>query len=84
MKFELLANETLLHLFEFLSTTDLTHAFHGLNARLNSLVSDHLAECSIDFRSMYSNDFIAICRDYLPTLIVFTRKNDPSQRLNFG
>jgi hypothetical protein len=88
MTFESLANETLLHLFEFLSTTDLIHAFHGLKTRLNSLLLDHFAVYGIDFRSMYSDDFVAICREYLPTLIdkvpslYLPEKNGPSQRLN--
>ncbi|CAF4846267.1 unnamed protein product [Rotaria sp. Silwood1] len=69
MNFESLANELILYLFEFVRTDYLFHAFHGLNSRFDSLLVHHFIIFGIDFRSFYSNDFVTICQEYLPTLI---------------
>jgi hypothetical protein len=67
--FELLANELLLDLFEYLSTVHLPGAFLGLNSRFDTLIFVHLRTYYLDFRSVSKNDFEIICQRYLPTII---------------
>ena len=47
----------------------ITHLIHGRKGRFNSFLVHYFEVHGIDFRSMYSDDFVAICREYLPTLI---------------
>jgi hypothetical protein len=68
MSFESLSNELLLDLFEFLSTTHLIRAFHGLNLRFNSLIYDHLQIHGINFSSVSKRAFDIICEQHLPSL----------------
>lgn len=59
MNFELLANELLLDLFEYLDTNDLFHAFYNLNIRLNELLFTHCQlHGNLNFQSISKN----ICR----------------------
>ncbi|CAF2746096.1 unnamed protein product [Rotaria sp. Silwood2] len=62
MNLESLANELLIDIFEFLSCAHLLHAFHGLNARFDSLLLDHFRTHGLDFRSILKHDFNVICR----------------------
>ncbi|CAF5129722.1 unnamed protein product, partial [Rotaria sp. Silwood1] len=69
MKFEELANEIILELFELLDTVTLIHAFSGLNFRLNQLIFSRIRTYHLDLRSISKNDFNLICYQYLPTII---------------
>lgn len=87
MNFESLANELLLHIFEFLPTHHLIDAFHGLNFRFNSLIFHHFAVSGIDSRSFHANNFVTICQKYAPSLIdklppMYLLEKDSSQLLN--
>lgn len=69
MSLESLPNELLLNLFEFLTCPRLLHAFIGLNARFDTLLLVYIQEHSLDFQSMYKQDFDIICQRYLPSII---------------
>jgi hypothetical protein len=69
MILELLANETLLDLFEFFHVVDLLLAFHGLNSRFNALLFVHFRHFHVDLRSISKHDFDFICRQYLPSIV---------------
>ncbi len=69
MRLELLANEILLDLFEYLNTSDLFHAFYNLNYRFKQLLRTHIRFYSLDFRSISKDCFDAICEQYLPSTI---------------
>ncbi|CAF0847749.1 unnamed protein product [Adineta steineri] len=68
MNFELLANELILDIFEYLNSTQLLRAYHGLNIRLNNLLYLHFQNYSLDFRSVIKKDFNDICQNILPLL----------------
>jgi hypothetical protein len=65
MSLELLSNELLLDLFEFLTVIDLLHAFHGLNARFDTLLLVNFRAYHLDFRSISKTAFDMVCRDHL-------------------
>ncbi len=69
MRLELLANEILLDLFEYLNTSDLFHAFYNLNYRFKQLLRTHIRFYSLDFRSISKDCFDIICEQYLPSTI---------------
>ncbi len=66
---ELLCNELLLELFEFLDTAHLIRAFFGLNYRFNQLLYTHLRDHQLSFQSISKEDFNVICQRYLPLII---------------
>ena len=68
MKFENLANELLLELFEYLPIMDLFHVFYGLNRRFNTLLNVNFRAFHLDCRSMRKHDFDVICQKYLPNI----------------
>jgi hypothetical protein len=48
-----------------LTGVDLLHAFHGLNARFDTLLFVHFRFYRLDFRSISKTAFDVICRDHL-------------------
>jgi hypothetical protein len=60
MKFELLTNEILLDLFEFLDAVDLLRAFSDINTRFDSLLFTNFHAYQLDFQLISSSqiDFI--------------------------
>ncbi len=68
MKFEFLANELLLDIFEYLPSVHLLRSFYNLNLRFNNLLFVHFRSFSLDFRSVSQYDFNLICREYLPSI----------------
>jgi hypothetical protein len=62
MNLESLANELFLDLFEYLSSDNLLHAFHGLNSRFDALLLDHFRTHGLDLRSISKHAFNRICR----------------------
>mgnify|MGYP001036894548 CR=1 FL=1 len=71
MYFELLANELILDLFEYLDGTNLLYCFSGLNSRLNHLLLFHFRSYHFDFRSISRRKFETICRYSIP--LIFDR-----------
>ncbi len=70
MSLELLANELLFDLFDYLSSVDLFHSFNGLNSRFDSLMIEYFRNNkSIDFRLIFKEDLNLIRRRYLPLFI---------------
>jgi hypothetical protein len=70
MCFELIPNELLFDLFEYLSSVDLFHAFNGLNIRFDNLLIEYFqVRKSIDFRLIYKEDLNLIRQRYLPVVI---------------
>ena len=67
MTMEILANELILDTFEYLSATDLFHAFHGLNERFDGLLREYLrVHPYVDFRLGYKDEIQLMRRQYLP------------------
>ncbi|CAF0742001.1 unnamed protein product [Adineta ricciae] len=66
MKMELLANELLLDLFEYLHPLELLHSFYGLNIRLNNLLFLYLRSHSLDCRWISQRSFTDLCQNILP------------------
>ena len=73
MSLELLANELLLDIFEFLTTQEIFRAFHRLNHRFDVLLTIAFQNMGLDFRSLSKRDIKALCREYLPSVIDHTR-----------
>src|SRR5205085_12283063 len=70
MSLELLANELLFDLFEYLSYVDLFHSFNGLNSRFDNLLIEYFQiHKSFDFRLIFKEDLNIIRRRYLPLFI---------------
>jgi hypothetical protein len=69
MKFEELANELLLDLFELLDAVPLLRAFHNLNSRFNTLLFTHFRAYHLDFRSLSKHNFDIICQQHIPLII---------------
>jgi hypothetical protein len=57
MNLELLANELLLDLFEYLNGIHLFRAFHGLNSRFNNLLLTYFRFYALDFQSVSKTGF---------------------------
>ena len=69
MTMELLANEILMDIFEYLSLNDLFRAFDHLNSRFSVLISSFIQYPSqVNFQCMLKNEFDRICREYLPLM----------------
>lgn len=73
MRLESLANELLLDSFEYLTTKEILRAFHNLNRRFNTLLTDAFKNMGFDFRSLSKRDVNVICQTYLPLTIDRTR-----------
>ena len=69
MNFELLPNELILYLFEYLSVIQLFHGFLGLNSRFNKLLYEQFQKFHLDFRLISKTNFNHICQNYLPLII---------------
>lgn len=68
MRFELLPNELLLELFEFINGVYLFRAFYGLNTRLDNLILLHCRTFQFNFDHVSKEDFYIICQQYLPSI----------------
>jgi hypothetical protein len=69
MKFEELANELLIELFEFIDFIHLLRTFYDLNSRFNNLIFIHYRKYHLNFRSVSKYEFNIICGQYLPSII---------------
>jgi hypothetical protein len=69
MRFESLANELLLDLFEFFDTAHLLRAFIGLNSRFNQLLYYHFRVHQLNLQSLSKEDFENISENHLPLII---------------
>lgn len=67
MNFELLPNETILDLFEYLSPFDLFHGFYNLNSRFNRLLQ--FRKFHLDFRLLLKSKCNSMCENYVPWII---------------
>jgi hypothetical protein len=66
---EHLANEILMEIFEYLTFTDLLHAFHRLNSRFHNLLFKYFHGHNLDFQSISKQEFDECIREYLPLII---------------
>ena len=69
MRLELLSNELLLDLFEYIPTVDLFRCLQNLNARINDLLFVRFRSYQLDLRSISKHDFDFICREHIPLVI---------------
>ena len=70
MALELLANELLFDLFDYMSDVDLFHSFNGLNNRFDNLLLDYYQnKKSFDFRLILKEDLFKIFLLYIPYLM---------------
>ena len=67
-RLEILANELLLDIFEYMSTAHLIHAFFGLNSRFHQLLYTHFRNRELNFQFIDKQNFDIICRQHLPAL----------------
>ena len=65
MNLELLANELLIEVFDYLYSVELLRSFHGLNQRLNDLIDNYFRKHRLDFRRSTKKDFDEICQKTL-------------------
>ncbi|CAF3924113.1 unnamed protein product [Rotaria sp. Silwood1] len=68
MNFELLPNEIILDLFEYLSLIDLFRGFFALNFRFNKLLYQQFQKYHLDFRLISKTNFNNICQYYLSSI----------------
>ena len=68
MNLELLPNEILLDLFEYLNGVDIFHGFYGLNSRFNLLLYKQFQIYSFQFDSISKYKFDIICQQHLPLI----------------
>ncbi|CAF1582181.1 unnamed protein product [Adineta ricciae] len=68
MLLEFLPTELLLHLFEYLSISDLFRAFRRLNIRFDQLLHVQFQKFHLNFRSISKTEFYQICQNYLPLI----------------
>lgn len=66
MTLEILANELLLEIFEYLNTIHLLHAFHNLNLRFNTLISIHCRIYHFDYHGMSIDKLNEFFQEQLP------------------
>ncbi len=89
MRLELLCDELLLYLFEFLNDVHLFRAFYGLNYRFDTLLFDYSRSYCLDFRSIPKRDFQTICEKYAPSIvdrvtsICFSDDDDTPQQIKY-
>ncbi|UJR32939.1 hypothetical protein I4U23_020400 [Adineta vaga] len=69
MHIESFANELFLEVFQYLTTSNIYHAFHGLNDRFDTIILEYFRTCDINFRSISKYDFDFICEHYLTQTI---------------
>ncbi|UJR19860.1 hypothetical protein I4U23_022993 [Adineta vaga] len=68
MSLELLANELLLLLFEYLNGIYLFRAFYNLNSRFDTLLIEYFRKHSFDFHFVSKQEFDLTCQQYLPLI----------------
>ncbi|CAM2698650.1 unnamed protein product [Rotaria socialis] len=68
MSLELLPNEILLDVFDYLNGIDLLRTFYGLTSRFNILLHERFQNCSIELNSVSKRDFDRICQQHLPAM----------------
>ncbi len=69
MSLELLGNELLLDLFQFLSTAQLLRVFNRLNHRFDTLLLEHFCAHGSHFRSLSKHDFDIIFQQHLSSIV---------------
>ncbi|CAF4092271.1 unnamed protein product, partial [Rotaria sp. Silwood1] len=69
MKFELLPNEILFDLFDYLNGVDLLNAFYGLNYHFNFLLYKQYRSCRFIFNWISKYNFDIICSQHLPFIV---------------
>ncbi|CAF3969829.1 unnamed protein product [Adineta steineri] len=82
LRFESLANELLLEIFEYFDVFDLLRAFDGLNSRFNTLLYEHFRAYYLDLRRISSQDFNTLFRNRRVSIvdrIVSLRLGDRSE-----
>jgi hypothetical protein len=68
MNFELLPNEILLDLFDYMNGVDLLCAFYGLNLRFNFLLYKQFRAFHFNFNFASKPNFDMICQQHLPII----------------
>jgi hypothetical protein len=66
MNLELLPNEILLDVFDYLNGIDLLRVFYGLNSRFNFLLCNQFRSYRFPFNSISKRNFDIICQQHLP------------------
>jgi hypothetical protein len=69
MNFELLPNEIILDLFEYISFIHLFRGFFNLNLRFNILLSEQFHKFYLDLRLISKTTFNYACQNYVPSVI---------------
>jgi hypothetical protein len=69
MKFEELANELLVELFEFFDLIHLLRAFYGLNCRFNNLIFIHYRTYHLNLQSVSKGELNIFCQQHLPSIL---------------
>ncbi|CAF0976387.1 unnamed protein product [Didymodactylos carnosus] len=68
-KFENLANETIMDIFEYLDAVNLYPSFYNLNYRLNAILNDKRLYISVDFSSKVNDkQFHFTCENIIPQI----------------
>ncbi|CAF1031841.1 unnamed protein product [Didymodactylos carnosus] len=68
-RFELLPNETIMDMYEYLDIFDIMHSFSNLNSRFNSLINDSRIYVSLDLSSAINDiRFDIVSREILPQI----------------
>ncbi|CAF0738756.1 unnamed protein product [Adineta steineri] len=68
MNFNVLPNEILLAVFEYLNGNDLFYTFYGLNARINALLYKQYRCYYFDFFVLPKRNFDLICQQHIPMI----------------
>ncbi|CAF1273505.1 unnamed protein product [Adineta ricciae] len=92
MNIEILPNELVFKLFEYLHIADQFQAFYNLNSRFNQLLSSHLKTHNcLNLFSVSKTNFDVICRNYLPQFLdrpisihLFDNAQQINQFLSYG
>ncbi|CAF4994318.1 unnamed protein product [Rotaria sp. Silwood1] len=69
MNFELLSNEIILDLFDYLNGMDLLRAFYGINVRLNLLLYQQFRGYHFNFFSVSKCQFDLVCQHHIPFIV---------------
>ena len=69
MNFEVLPNEIILDLFEYISINDLFSGFFDLNARFSQLLCIQFQRFHLDLRLLSKTKFNHICTKFVPLII---------------
>lgn len=69
MNLEILPNEILLDVFNYIDGTDLLHAFYGLNDRFSSLLYELYRNYHFQFNSVLKRHFDQTCQHHFPYIV---------------